>query len=166
MMIMKMVSVAFDLDAAIGSTKSRAYEGKLSSIQKDKSSANKEKTTDEKVEELDKSDKDIANSDKIRKRNTRSSGGVTDNDRSTKALRKSVSKSHMRGDDVEMERSCKATDKTLSFLDFACYTMSPLTGTFGPFLTIEEHQQLLVPAPLVSMYYLMYVIKLFTCQLH
>ena len=165
MMIMKMVSVAFDLDAATSSTKSSAYDGKWSSIKKDKSSTNKEKAADEKVKEMDKSDKHLANSGKLRKRNTRSSGGVTDNERSTKALRKSVSKSIVRGDDLEMERSGKATDNTLPLLDFACYTMSPLTGTFGPFLTLEEHQQLLVPAPLVSMYYLQYVIKLFACQL-
>ena len=166
MMIMKMVSVAFDLDAAISSTKSSAYEGKWSSIKQDKLSANKEKATDEKVKEMNKSDKNLANSGKLRKRNTWSAGGVTDNDRSTRALKKSVSKSSVRGDDIEMEQSCKATDKTLPLLDFACYTMSPLTGTFGPFLTLEEHQQLLVPAPLVSMFYLQYVIKSFACQLH
>ena len=156
MMIMKMVSVAFDLDAENSPTQSSGHNEKWPS-RGDNSSAGKEKASDgsEEVDEIDKQrerDKQqLANKSKLRKRNTRSSGGGADSDRSAKVVRASVNEKHVRGDDAERkERGLKATEGTLPLLDFACYTLSPLTGTFGPFLTLKEHQQLLTPAPLVS----------------
>lgn len=153
MMIMKMVSVAFDLDAENSPTRSSGHNGKWPS-RGDNSSAGKEQAADgsEEVDEIDKRDKQqLANKGKLRKRNTRSSGGGADSDRSAKVVRASVNEKHVRGDDAERkEGGRKATEGTLPLLDFACYTLSPLTGSFGPFLTLKEHQQLLTPAPLVS----------------
>ena len=158
MMIMKLVSLAFDMDVVVSSHQSdhdvNQKEKDSVKVKNDPSGSNNPSATDRgsfdtdnskvKVEGAEVSMKGTEKEGPRRRAQKRGEGGPQSEELESRGHQK-------RGSSRRSSQRRHPDDVIPPFFEYMSFTLSPLTATFGPFLSFSEHQQIFdKPAPLVS----------------